>query len=141
MTSDALNKKPLALGRQMAYGRDMETLTTNGPRRVFLESPYAGEVAANVAYARACMADSLRRGEAPFASHLLYTQPGVLDDAIPGERAQGIEAGLAFLPDCEASVVYTDRGVSDGMAKGIARAHALGIPVEYRSLSPEIGER
>jgi hypothetical protein len=45
---------------------------------VIIESPYAGEVEANVAYARACMRDSLGHGEAPIASHLLYTQPGIL---------------------------------------------------------------
>ena len=45
-------------------------------RFVIVESPYAGDVAANVEYARAAVADCLRRGEAPFASHLLYT----LDD-------------------------------------------------------------
>ncbi len=47
---------------------------------VILESPYGGtpeEVERNVKYARACLRDCLLRGEAPFASHLLYTQPGV----------------------------------------------------------------
>ena len=39
---------------------------------VLLESPYAGYVERNLAYARACMRDCLLRGEAPFASHLLY---------------------------------------------------------------------
>jgi len=81
---------------------------------VILESPYAGDVEANVAYARSCLLDSLRRGEAPIASHLLYTQ--VLDDTDPDERAQGIAAGLAWrtvpgvLP-----VFYVDRGWSRGM--------------------------
>ena len=37
---------------------------------VILESPYAGDVEANVEYARACVRDSLSRGEAPIASHL-----------------------------------------------------------------------
>ena len=32
-------------------------------RLVILESPYAGDVPANVAYARACLRDSLMRGE------------------------------------------------------------------------------
>ena len=62
-------------------------------RRVILESPYAGDIERNVAYARAAMRDSLLRGEAPIASHLLYTQPGVLDDqvsrrAAPGDRGR-----------------------------------------------------
>jgi len=35
-------------------------------RRVIVESPYAGDVARNVEYARACVRDSLQRGEAPY---------------------------------------------------------------------------
>jgi hypothetical protein len=62
---------------------------------VILESPYAGDVEANMRYARAAMRDSLMRGEAPFASHLLYTQEGVLLDSVPEERTLGIEAGFA----------------------------------------------
>ena len=34
-------------------------------RLVYLESPYAGDIDAHVAYARRCMADSLARGEHP----------------------------------------------------------------------------
>jgi hypothetical protein len=64
-------------------------------RRVILESPFAGDVERNVRYARACVRDSLLRGEAPIASHLLYTQPGVLNDDIEAERQHGIDAGLA----------------------------------------------
>lgn len=105
-----------------------------GPRLVILESPYAGDVEANIAYARACLRDSLARGEAPIASHLLYTQPGVLDDAVPAERQQGIAAGLAWRRVAEGSVVYTNRGISDGMRQGIAAAEDAGLPVEYRTL-------
>jgi hypothetical protein len=36
-----------------------------------LESPYAGNVEENVAYARAAVRDSLLRGESPIASQLL----------------------------------------------------------------------
>lgn len=103
-------------------------------RIVQVESPYAGDIEANVAYARAAMADCLRRGEAPFASHLLYTQPGVLRDDDPAERRLGIEAGLAFLRVADASVVYVDLGFSGGMRAGIERAYRAGTPVEARSL-------
>jgi hypothetical protein len=65
-------------------------------RRVVLESPFAGDVEANLKYARECMADCLRRGEAPIASHLLYTQPGILDDTKPEERKLGMEAGFTW---------------------------------------------
>jgi hypothetical protein len=63
-------------------------------KKVLIESPYAGDVERNEKYARACMRDCFERGEAPFASHLLYTQPGVLDDTLHHERALGIDAGL-----------------------------------------------
>jgi hypothetical protein len=101
---------------------------------VILESPYAGEVEANIAYGRQCLRDSLLRGEAPIASHLLYTQPGVLDDGVPAERQQGIDAGLAWRKVAQASVVYIDLGVSKGMEYGIKAAQEVGIPVEYRQL-------
>lgn len=108
-------------------------------RLVIVESPYAGDVEANVAYARACVRDSLARGEAPIASHLLYTQPGILDDDIPEERQWGIDAGLAWRVVADASAVYTDRGISRGMRHGIGAARGAGVPVEFRSLRGERG--
>lgn len=103
-------------------------------RRVILESPFAGDVLTNVAYARRAIRDSLMRGEAPIASHLLYTQPGVLDDDLPSERSLGIVAGLSWREVAEASVVYTDLGISFGMQQGIEAAERAGLPVEYRQI-------
>lgn len=107
-------------------------------RLVILESPYAAPtpegIAANVEFARACVRDSLARGEAPLASHLLYTQPGILRDEIPEERQWGIDAGLAWRHLSEGTVVYIDRGVSRGMEYGIKAARSAGKPVEYRRL-------
>lgn len=102
-------------------------------RLVIVESPYAGDVDANVAYARACMTDCLRRGESPLASHLLY--PQMLDDLLPHERMLGIDAGLAWAEKADATVVYTDRGTSRGMQYGIEHANRHGRPIEYRSLT------
>lgn len=107
-------------------------------RFVIVESPFAAPtpegVERNLAYARAAMRDCLLKQEAPLASHLLYTQPGVLDDNIPAERSIGIRAGLEIGRHAEATVVYQDLGISNGMRQGIATAEALGRPVEYRSL-------
>lgn len=111
-----------------------QTLTPRQMRRVILESPYAGDIAANEDYARECVRDSLLRGEAPLASHLLYTQAGILDDTIPNERAHGINAGHAWLHLADAVVIYTDRGISGGMEAGIRTAEFNGIPVERRSI-------
>jgi hypothetical protein len=80
------------------------------------------------------MNDCLMRGEAPFASHLLYTQPGVLHDDVADERKLGIQAGLAWGEMADATVVYVDHGVSPGMQLGIDRARELGRPVELRRL-------
>lgn len=101
---------------------------------VIIESPYAGDIEKHVRYARACMADSLSRGEAPYASHLLFTQPGILRDEDPKERQWGIDAGLEWGRCAALTAVYTDCGISRGMEYGIANAVAAGRPVERRTL-------
>lgn len=102
------------------------------PKLVIVESPYAGDIEKNIAYARRAVRDSVLRGEAPIASHLLFTQPGILVDEVPIERQLGIEAGLAWLQVAHMSAVYCDLGISTGMGYGIAAAQAAGVPVEYR---------
>jgi hypothetical protein len=110
-------------------------------RRVIVESPFAGDVALNIRYARACMRDCLLRGEAPFASHLLYPQPGVLNDDDPDDRRLGIQAGFFWKMVAAATVVYTDLGITDGMRKGIDVCAGSDHPVEYRQLGPGWEER
>lgn len=104
-------------------------------RLVIVESPFAGDVETNIKYARACVRDSLLRGESPIASHLLYTQEGILNDNIDEERKHGIDAGLAWRKVAQASVVYIDLGISKGMEYGIAAAKSSGVEIEYRRLS------
>jgi len=101
---------------------------------VKIESPFAGDIEKNIKYARACMSDSLHRGEAPLASHLLYTQEGILDDTVPEERKLGMEAGKVWSKLAELVAVYTDLGISGGMKWGVEEANKNGITVEYRSL-------
>ncbi|HLD98374.1 MAG TPA: hypothetical protein VI815_03540 [Candidatus Nanoarchaeia archaeon] len=107
---------------------------------VDVETPYMGsnenEVRRNLLYARACVRDCLLRGETPFASHLFFTQPGILDDNIQTEREMGIEAGkvlIESLPNI-VTVVYQNLGISNGMQYGIDRATKNGRTVEYRTL-------
>ena len=111
----------------------------SAPRKfVIIESPYAGDIDKNIRYARICLRDSILRGETPFASHLLYTQDGVLNDSDPIERALGIELGLSFGAVAGITAVYTDLGISDGMRDGIIRAISDGRPVVYRSVAVTI---
>lgn len=116
-------------------------------RRVILESPWAGEggplehltlaqrVGIHRRYAHAALRDCLGRGEAPFASHLLYT------DAYPEEGGQDrvlcMAAGFEWGRVAEACVVYDDLGITVGMVHGIANARSAGADVLHRQLSGE----
>jgi hypothetical protein len=71
----------------------------------------------------------------------MYTQPGVLDDGDPESRKLGMEAGFAWRERADATVVYTDLGVSVGMKAGIQRAEVMHHPVETRQLGPGWEER
>ena len=101
---------------------------------VIIESPFAGDVDTNIKFARACMRDSLNRGESPLAIHLLYTQEGILDDDMPEERNWGIEAGLAWGKHASKTVVYINLGITPGMERGIQRAKEEERETEYREL-------
>ena len=126
---------------------------------VIIESPFAPkgsyahmgvkpnvELARNVAYVRTAMHDCFKRGEIPFASHALYTLPGVLDDTVTEERVMGIQAGFKV---CEVfsivatmlpffftfkRVFYIDRGWSGGMKLGLADAREKNQKYEERTI-------
>lgn len=100
--------------------------------RVVLESPYAGDTVRNVTYARAALRDSLNRGEAPIASHLLHTQ--VLNDNDPAQRRIGIDAGLTWIAQADRVVFYQDLGRSAGMEAAQLEAQRTGTPCEVRYL-------
>ncbi len=105
---------------------------------VDVESPYGNKdkiiVARNIRFARACLRDCLLLGEIPFASHLIYTQPGILDDEKDDERTLGINAGKRLIKNADRTVVYDNYGISTGMIFGIENARKSGRPIEYRKL-------
>ncbi len=112
----------------------IEDMPPPAQRCVIIESPYKGDFEKHEEYGSRCLADCLSRGEAPFASHLLYTRDGVLDDTVAEEREQGISSGLSIGDRLDVTVVYTDHGITDGMTTGIRRARAAGRKVEYRQI-------
>lgn len=105
---------------------------------VVIESPYRGatrqELARNIRYVRAALRDCLLRGEAPVASHALYSQQGVLSDRSNIERELGMSAGWRFLAAADRVAVYQDLGISPGMERGIQKALAMGLSVDWRNL-------
>lgn len=114
-------------------------------RKVIVESPFAPKGTNPISraldgwhkrrYLRACMRDCLLRNEAPYASHGLYTQAGVLDDTIPEERDYRIKAGFEWRERADATVVYLDLGRSTGMEYGIKHAKKLNHNIDYRYLA------
>lgn len=107
-------------------------------KRVVIESPCAARDGWNrqhhLKYARLALRDSLSRGEAPIASHLLYprTAGGPLNDLVPEERHQGIYAGLAWAAMAELAVFYVAMGESPGMAAAREFYRDNGIPTADR---------
>ena len=100
--------------------------------RTIVESPYRGDVARNEAYLDRCLLDSLRRGEAPIASHKIF--PSILTDEILQDRQLGIDAGLAWVQVADLVAVYTDFGISSGMENAMSRARLHKIPIELREI-------
>lgn len=120
-------------------------------RRVIVESPLRGRVPrfvpgflrppvewfgrwANKRYANMCLIDALARDEAPFAAHVQFDRRGLLNDAIPEERAAGMRAGRAWEGVEDLVAVYVDFGISEGMRAAMGRAEARGARVEERRL-------
>jgi hypothetical protein len=106
--------------------------------RVVIESPYRGEVERNLAYAKMAMLDSIYRGEAPFASHMLYTQ--VLDDKVPSERELGIKMGQAWLIEANLVAFYVDLGMSQGMKASLQllKSKRIRVPFEIRKVNADV---
>jgi len=118
---------------------------------VYVESPYSGsnpqEWQRNIEYARYILQDCLLRGEAPFISHLLYTQAphvGFVADDDPKHqllgRKQAIDLAFQWRSKANKTVVYTDFGITRGMKFGIEHAEAMKNPIEYRTI-PDIHQK
>lgn len=107
-------------------------------KKVIIESRFSASdtegLVRNKKFTLACMRDCFMRGEAPYASHVIYAQTHILDDFIAHERALGMHAGFLWGDLGELTVVYTDLGISTGMEMGIKHAKKMGRPIEYREL-------
>jgi hypothetical protein len=114
----------------------LDGVTSAGQHRylVVVESPYAGTVELNLRYLRACMHDAATRGESPYASHALLTQPGVLRDENAEEREIGITAGFAWRAAADFTAIYTDLGWSSGMKRALKDCETRLLGYEERSL-------
>lgn len=99
---------------------------------IYIASPFAGEIEANIAFAKKACRYAIRQGHTPIAVHLLY--PQMLDDSDPAERETGLRLGHRVLEVCDELWCCGDR-ISSGMAREIEEAQKLGIPIR------QIGEQ
>lgn len=106
-------------------------------RLVIVETPFdATSVEEHTNYLHLCLRDCLMRGEAPMAASV-YRQPTIVNDSDPWERRLAIHAGTEWAATAEATIIYTDFGITKEMRESIAAADGLGRTVEYRKLQPE----
>jgi hypothetical protein len=105
-------------------------------RLVVVESPFKAtqerSIEQHKEYLKHCLADCAKRGESPYASHLMLTE--VLDDDDPHERGFGIKAGWEWAKHADAVVCYEDFGISPGMRESLAHYEHIGKPIERRTL-------
>ena len=103
---------------------------------VVIESPYSGDIVLNRQYLQECIYDCIKRGESPYASHLMLTE--VLNDKIQSERGLGISLGFKFHNIVDKIVFYTDLGMSNGMQQARYNAQLIGATMEFRSIKEQI---
>ena len=95
---------------------------------VVIESPYAGDVERNLTYVRRAMRWCLDKGLDPFASHLLYTQDGVLDDDDPEDDGNDGPASATRSSPVKKKLLEDNTKVCTRPAAQDARARARAIP-------------
>ncbi len=97
---------------------------------VYICSPYAGEVDANVMAARKYCRFAVNQGYIPVAPHLLF--PQFLDDDDAEERELGLFFGNVLMSKCAEVWVFGNH-ISSGMAAEIQRAEKKGYKLRYFS--------
>lgn len=95
---------------------------------VYICSPYAGAVEANVKAAQKYSRFAVDKGCIPIAPHLLF--PQFLNDANPKERQLGLFFGNALMSKCSEVWVFGSR-ISAGMEAEINRAKWKNYRLRY----------
>jgi len=99
---------------------------------VIVESPYTGAIERNIRYAKRCMKGILKQGNCPFASHILYTQEGILDDDEESERSTGIRCGYKIGNNADKIIFFMDYGMSKGMVFALEHYTKNGSNIHFK---------
>lgn len=100
--------------------------------RVFICSPYRGDIEANIAKAREYCRLAIQHGYLPIAPHLYFTQ--FLDEDIEEERNKGIDMGLNLMHSCHEVWVFGEP--TEGMMRELTHAVHYNIPI--KSVPPSV---
>ena len=95
---------------------------------VYICSPYAGDVKANVLNARRYCRFAVQKDCIPIASHLFF--PQFMDDNDAKQRDLGLYMATVLLTKCSEVWVF-GRRISSGMAAEIYKAETRGMPIRY----------
>jgi hypothetical protein len=95
---------------------------------VYICSPYAGDIEANVTAARRYSRFAVDAGYIPVAPHLLF--PQFLDDTNPKERELGLCFGNTLMSKCSEVWVFGNR-ISEGMKAEISLAKQENYCLHY----------
>ncbi len=97
----------------------LEAVSKNEYPRVYICSPFRGDVAANTAKALRYCRFALKRGKFPIAPHIWL--PRFMHDSNPAERELALSFGLRLLRGCRELWVFGDK-ISEGMRREIETA-------------------
>lgn len=95
-------------------------------KKIFLCSPFRGDIEANTAKVRFYATIIVKAGSVPIAPHLYF--PQFLDENSQSERLTGIEMGLELMDDCDEVRVY-GFNITEGMKFELNHAREKRIPV------------
>lgn len=95
---------------------------------VYICSPYAGNIEANIAAAQRYSRHAVDIGYIPIAPHLLF--PQFMNDSDPKEREMGLFFGNALMSKCSEVWVYGST-ISAGMEAEIKRARWKNYRLRY----------
>lgn len=121
---------------QAATPMDAVSVTKQNRKTAILVTPFMSEDPAMASrayrYAMRAVQDSIRRGEAPMATHAFFYES--LSYKNPVERDIGLQCQLSWLKRAELVVVYTDGGITPGMQTIINSGEIKNKRMEYRSI-------
>ncbi|MBS5284216.1 MAG: DUF4406 domain-containing protein [Clostridiales bacterium] len=99
-------------------------------KKVFICSPFRGDMEGNAKRAAAYSRMACEKGYFPIAPHLLF--PQFLQEGIEAERKLGIKMGLELLLCCDEVWVFGE--ATEGMAAEIAFATKNGKEIRFMEM-------